>query len=169
MDFQDIFHSSPSATGIPPCEIYVDAEGDWYFKGNQITREDILELFYENLHLTSDHKYLIEWRNQRCLLDVADTPFVIAAADRPKADAAQDDAILLRLRHVAGSERLDPASLWVGADNVLYCHIRQGQWVARFSRPAYYQLAQWIEEDPQSGQFYLTVGGMKYAVGSSEP
>lgn len=165
VDFKDIFSPSSGTAEIAPCEIHVDAEGDWYYEGNKITREDILELFYDNLHPTEDGQYLIEWQNQRCLLEVADTPFVIGSVDR--AETRSNERILLRLRHISAPEELDPAGLWVGAENVLYCRIRQGRWVARFSRPAYYQLAQWIEEDPQNGQFFLPVGGTKYLIAST--
>lgn len=169
MDLKDVLPPTADTAEIAPCDISVDLEGNWSYRGNQITREDILELFYDNLQLTADGKYLIEWQNQRCLLEVADTPFVIAAVDRPHPDVPAEDKILLRLRHLTGVEQLDPAGLWVGADNVLYCRIRQNRWLARFSRPAYYQLAQWIEQDPQSGQFYLLTGGTRYSIGSSAP
>ncbi len=165
MDLKDVLPPTADTAEIAPCDISVDLEGNWSYRGNQITREDILELFYDNLQLTADGKYLIEWQNQRCLLEVADTPFVIGSVDR--AETSSNDRILLRLRHISAPEELDPAGLWVGADNVLYCRIRQGRWVARFSRPAYYQLAQWIEEDPQKGQFFLPVGGTKYLIAST--
>jgi hypothetical protein len=40
---------------------------------------------------------------------------------------------------------------------------------ARFSRPAYYQLAQWIDEDPDAGGFCLNVGGKNYPIRMEEP
>jgi hypothetical protein len=36
---------------INPCHIHVDNEGDWYYQGNRIIREEILKLFYDNLQL----------------------------------------------------------------------------------------------------------------------
>jgi len=40
---------------------------------------------------------------------------------------------------------------------------------ARFSRPAYYQLAQWIDEDPGTGGFSLRVGGRRFPIRMEEP
>lgn len=168
MDLDKIFKGTKSSAGIVSCEIYVDAEGDWYHQGNRITREDILELFYQNLHLTTDGKYLIEWQQNRCLLEVEDTPLVVAAVDRPNSGDAENDQIFLRFRHLPDSEALVPTTLWVGKDNILYCHCRQGQFPARFSRPAYYQLAQWITEDTGSGEFYIAIGNKKYFISTSE-
>jgi hypothetical protein len=68
------------------------------------------------------------------------------------------------LRHLQGFETLDPSTLKVGKDNVLYCRIRKGIFPARFSRAAYYRLAQWIEEDAGAGSFYLTLNGNRYTI-----
>jgi hypothetical protein len=50
----------------------------------------------------------------------------------------------------------------------LYCKIRNGKFRARFSRPSYYQLAQHILEDPESGRFYLSMNGNTYYIQDHE-
>jgi hypothetical protein len=63
---------------------------------------------------------------------------------------------------------LDPATLEVGRDNVLYCRIRGARFSARFSRPAYYQLARFIEEDADGTGFYIELNGTVYPVKAGE-
>ncbi|MDY0041888.1 MAG: DUF1285 domain-containing protein, partial [Desulforhabdus sp.] len=75
---------------LPPCEIYVDAEGEWFHKGNKITRSDIIELFYENLTHTLEGEFLIEWKGRQCRLEVADTPFVVSRADRSSSEQGRE-------------------------------------------------------------------------------
>jgi uncharacterized protein len=145
--------------------ITVDAEGDWYYQGNKIIRPDILEFFCEHLRLNADGDYMLEWRQNRCLLKVEDTPLVITRVDRMRAEPPEQERILLVLKHLRSRELLDPASLVVGKDNVLYCKVRAGHFPARFSRPAYYQLTEWIEQDPETGGFYLELNQQRHAIG----
>ncbi|MGD9506072.1 MAG: hypothetical protein AB7W37_14245 [Syntrophobacteraceae bacterium] len=169
MDLESIMteHGLGSAA-MSPCGIHVDEEGVWYYQGVEITRENIVQLFYENLHITSEGAFYIEWRGQRCALDSADTPFVIVDVQRTEPSKDGSEAILLSLRHLRVSEKLDPGTLYVGKDNVLYCRIRGGAFPARFSRPAYYRLAEWIEQDQDSGEFQLVLGVNRYLVACAE-
>ena len=150
--------------GAPSCQVYVDEEGEWYHKGSRIFRRDILQLFYE--HMVPDDKegYLIRWQGRECRVDAADTPFVVTRVDAEGMRGSSPESIRLTFKHLEETERLDPDSLWVGEGNVPYCRIRGGLFRARFSRPAYYQLAQWIGEGPDTGQFYLETGGHRFPV-----
>jgi len=164
LDLQDLLNGTEqSAEAIVPCEIYVDEEAEWFHRGAKIIREDILELFYEHITYSEKHGYLIEWRNSRCALDVADTPFVISRVDRI-AESQDHARVLLTLRHIKNPEPLAPATLRVGEHNVLYCRVRDGKFPARFSRPAYYQLAEWIAEERDSGRFFLEINGTKHYI-----
>lgn len=154
---------APEATEIEPSDIYVDAEGDWYNQGSKIFREEIVGLFLRNLHILPDGAFFIELRQKRCSLKAEDTPFVIAGVDRVEIGGSKEE-ILLRLRHLPAAEPLDPTTLYVGKDNVLYCRIHGGEMPARFSRPAYYQFAEWIKEDSLTGEFYVELGGRRYSI-----
>jgi hypothetical protein len=57
-----------------------------------------------------------------------------------------------------GTERLDPKTLVFKDSNVPYCRVRNGL-AARFSRPAYYQLTEFIEYDASDDAYYLAVDG----------
>jgi len=165
LSLKDILPANEAEGEIPLCEIHVDDEGDWFHKGNKIIREDILEFFYENLSRTSEGEFLIEWQGSRCRLEAADTPFVISRVDRGSQEQGKDE-IFLTFRHLQQAESLAPETLQVGRQNVLYCQIRNGQFPARFSRPAYYQLAEWIQEDAGDGTYYLELNQKKFTIQS---
>jgi uncharacterized protein len=148
--------------------IYVDQEGDWYYQENKITREDILELFLTNLRPVSDGTFVIDWMGHRCTLDVVDTPLIVSRVDRVQPEGEKHEEILIRLKHLPDPEVLDPSTLKVEEGNIPYCSVRNGQFRARFSRPAYYQLTAWIEQDPDTGVFYLELNGRQYPVGTAD-
>jgi len=82
LDLDTILGSTDLNAKILPCEIFVDEEGEWFHKGNRIIRDDILDLFYENLAITPEGRFIINWRGKHCMLEAADTPFVISRVDR---------------------------------------------------------------------------------------
>jgi hypothetical protein len=100
------------------------------------------------------------WIDERYHADVEieDTPYVVTSVH---ADSAQSLSIEL---NDGTTEGLDPDTLEVGAGNVLYCAVKQGTEWARFLRPAYYQLAHFIEE-PAPGRFLLRCGGTTHTIG----
>jgi hypothetical protein len=155
---------APQSPQIPSSGIFVDEEGDWYHEGNKLFREGVLHLFLESLTIDADGRWIIDCGGTRCTLDVADTPLVIARVDRgPHPEDPAREVIALRFKHLPDEEELDPRTLTVGENNVMYCRVRGGRFPARFSRPAYYQLASWVEEDGE-GTFYLELNGSRYPV-----
>jgi len=160
--------TSPVALeGVPPCEISVDTEGNWYFEGNEITRTDILRTLLESVIVMEENTYGLEWEGKFCLLDTEDTPFVVSRVDR-KVDAS-GEVILLTFKHLPGEEALDPSTLHANRENVLYCRIREGRFTARFLRPAYYQLAERIEEEAGEEKFYLELNGIRHYIDMPDP
>jgi len=144
----------------PPCMIFVDKDGVWFHKGAPITHQGFLQLFYDSLYEDGHGNYIIKFKDQVCRLDVEDTPFVVLSVDYSSGEKEEKDCIVLRL--IDGTkERLDPGSLFVGSEHVLYCKIKNGEFNARFSRPSYYQLAQYIEEEAKTGRFFVSLNGEK--------
>ena len=147
---------------IPPCMIYVDKDGKWFHKGAPIIHRDLLALFYESLDVDAQGHYIIKFKDQVCRLDVEDTPYVILATDFvPSPSHGEKDRFLLNLIDDS-REDLVPQTLWIGPEHVPYCKIRNGKFKARFSRGAYYQLARHLEQDPESGQYFLGLNHKKY-------
>ena len=138
---------------LPPCEIYIDTDGNWFHKGAQIIRKDIIKFFYEHMELDEHGRYIISWRDEKCVVYVADTAFFVQRVDKT------DGNFLLYISDET-QEKLDPQSLYIGKDNVLYCKIKDGKFPARFLRPAYYQITKYIEEE--NGKFFLKVDNKRY-------
>jgi hypothetical protein len=147
---------------IELCGIRVDENGDWFYEGSKIFRPDILEEFYSKLDQLPTGEFTLSDPKGRCILEVADTPFVISRADLEK-DKQGSERILIRFKNISLFETLDPATLETGKENVLYCRVLEGRFAARFSRPAYYQIAEFIQEEPDRG-FYLELNGRRYFI-----
>jgi uncharacterized protein len=151
----------------PPCDIRIDKNGIWYFKGAEMIRKEIVQLFYQHLNREESGRYTIEMPNDRCYLYVEDVPFVVKAV-YPEAASAEVKAIQLYLNDET-LEELNPASLRIGKDNILYCSVKCNRFDARFSRASYYQIANFIEQDSGSNRFYLNLNEEKFIISSGDP
>lgn len=152
---------------LEPCGIRIDEDGDWFYNGSRIFRPEILETLYEKLELSPAGEYILSDFKGRCLLEVADTPFVVSRVDLER-DGAGGERIMIRFKNIPRTEILDPRTLKTGKDNVLYCTMAQGGFPARFSRPAYYQLADFIGEEESGEGFFIELGGLRHPINSSE-
>jgi len=130
-------------------------------------RADIVSHLCQHLRREeSSGLYIIQLGKQRCYLEVEDTPLVVTSVlpqeQREEADQAE---LFLAIKHLSINQPLKPKTLWVGRDNVLYCKVMENTIPARFLRPAYYQLAEFIHEDKEEHRFYLLLGGKRYYIG----
>ncbi len=146
---------------LPPCLIFIDKEGLWYHKGVEMIRRDFIRLFYENMEMDSQDRYVISWGGKRCYVDVEDTAFVVRNVAFQDAIGDADARIRLYLSDDS-KEDLAPETLHVGEENVLYCRVKNAAFPARFNRAAYYRLAAHIEEE--NNTFYLPLNGKKYKI-----
>jgi len=144
---------------LPPCFIFIDKEGRWFHKGAEMIHRDIVRLFYENIAVDSLGRYVVRLGNESCYLEVEDTPFVVQRVRLQDNGGSQDLWLFLS---DDTEEALDPETLFVGEENVLYCTVKQGRFSARFHRPAYYQIAEFVEED-EAG-FHLPLNGRKHFI-----
>lgn len=150
-------------------EIRIDREGVWSYRGVEMIRNDIVQYFYQHLHRDSQGNYQIELDQERCSIHVEDVPFVVrsvSAEFSPTDDRPQKLIIALSDGCV---EELDPETLRIGVKDVLYCRVREREHEARFSRQAYYQLAEYIEYDPRRDRYFLAIGGHPYALSANQP
>jgi len=156
-----------SGLEMPPGQgtIRIDPEGAWSYKGVEITRRDLIAYFYRNLCQDESGHYFIEIGRQRCDLDVADTAYVVWTV---RWDNSRSPGESVRLHLSDDSfEDLDPATLRIGRDNVLYCRVKQLLFEARFSRSGYYQLVQHIQYDPDRDACFLSLGGQRHYIADS--
>jgi hypothetical protein len=150
----------------PACAIRIDKEGIWYYGDKEISRKEVVFFFYKNLTRDQKGRYLIELENERCYVEVEDTPFVVRSAQKMVSEGKNHEIICLALSD-GTSERLDPATLLVGRENVLYCTIKSGVFSARFSRAAYYQIADYIEYDVTRDAYFIPLNGQSFYIQNS--
>ncbi len=146
---------------LPPCLILIDKEGRMFHEGAEMTNKGINGFLLSKLSLNGQGQYIIELKDQKCWVEVEDTPLVI---QRVTEDGSGNPVLSLT---DGREEPLDPALVWTGPKNVLYTKVRQGTIPARFNRPAYYQAAEWIRETDHG--FALVVGGRMYPIQEGHP
>lgn len=138
---------------IPPCHIRIDKEGTWYYHDLPIINKKIYLYLNECLARDSSGRYILSMNGENCYLEVEDTPFVIqevVASPNPN----HPTSLLLKLND-GTEETLKVETLKVGQDNVLYCKVKEARYEARLLRSAYYQLAQFLQQDEKG--YYLLV------------
>jgi len=141
---------------IPPCNIRIDKDGNWYYRGAPMIRKDIYLFFNRHIEKDPNGRYLLHIDDQKCYLEVEDTPFVIKRVDR-----VDDFKVLL---NDATQEALSLDTLWVGRNSVLYCKVKDKRFDARFGRAPYYQLAKYIEYDKKKDKYFVLSNEKQYYI-----
>ncbi len=149
-----------SSAYIGEIEIYVDKEGNWYYKGIEATREDIVKIFMERLVKLPNGKFGLKEGEKVFKIDVEDTPFV-ATGIKVINKGKSIERIFVKLKWVDEEKEIDPASIRVGKDNVLYFNLKDSDVKIRLLRPAYMELANFIHEDENKG-YYIEVSDKRY-------
>ncbi len=142
------------------CKISIDKEGRWFYDKRQITHPAVLETFYNALEKDAEGRYRIVLGDEFCYIDVEDTPFVVQSVSR------RDNGEYEIFLNNGKCEALDPNSLRIGKNNVLYARLSNGMNV-RFSRKAYYSLALDMEQ-MENGDIVLSSGGKSYIIYSNK-
>ncbi|NOT53213.1 MAG: DUF1285 domain-containing protein [Deltaproteobacteria bacterium] len=147
----------------PTRKISFGKDGWWYANDERIHNRRINLLFSQHLRKTAEgtHEIAIGW--DRVTVEIDDTPYVIT---RVSGDAEQ--GFTLRLNDES-EEALDPHTLHVGQEHVLYCRVKGQAHPARFLRPAYYQLTAYMEEDSTTRSYMLKVGDRLFPIDAVEP
>jgi len=140
----------------PWCRIRIDYEGRWFYEGQEIINPGVLRTFYEALESCDDGRYRIVLGHEICYVEVEDTPFVVMTL---RGDNTQGFTLIL---NGGQTYTLDPSTLTIGRDNIIYTQLPGGMPV-RLSRPAYYLLAMAMEESPD-GEIFLRVGQHIYPI-----
>lgn len=122
----------------------------------------VYRAFFDHITRTTDGRLHADCLGERCWIEPEDAPFVVQGIDIA-ADGSRAKLVL-----TGGiEEALDPATLEVGRDNVLYARVKDGAFPARFTRKAYYELARHIT--PRNGAFVLELGGKAWAIAGAPP
>jgi hypothetical protein len=142
----------------PTRKISFGKDGWWYANDERIQNRRINLLFSQHLRktLTGEYEIAIGWDKVTVVID--DAPYVVT-------QVAGDPAcgFIIRLNDES-EEALDPTTLSIGEENVLYCRVKGGEHTARFLRSAYYQLAEHVQRDEETGMFLLRTGHASYPI-----
>ena len=130
-------------------------DGNWYSDEERIDNPRIALLFSKSIQRNPDGSYFLKVAEERASISVEDTPYVVKSIED---DGKGGFNLVL---NDESHEALDPPSLEVGPENVLYARVKGGQFRARFLRPAYYHLSENFESD-DSGHFFLKMGRNRY-------
>lgn len=142
----------PPELSLP--KLRVDVDGLWYDDDVvEITHPGILANLRENLRRDAEG-YFIQTR-LRIPVMVDDVPWVITRVER-RADA------LHGILNDGTETTIDPASLRIGPGDVPYCAVKGGEFEARLSRAATFQLLALGEYDERTGRGALRLGGREY-------
>jgi uncharacterized protein len=132
-------------------------DGNWYSDAERIDNPRIALLFSQSIRRDPDGSYYLQVAEERAPITVEDTPYVVCAVE----DDGRGGFTIVTNDEVR--EALDPTTLEVGADNVLYCTVKGGAFRARFLRPAYYHVAEnFLSDDGET--FAILVGRRRYPI-----
>jgi len=131
-------------------------DGRWYSDDEPINNARIAKLFSKCLKQVDDGRWQIAMADERAFVEIQDTPWVVTSV---AGDAARGFTIRL---NDDTEEPLATDALTVGEANVLYTRVKDGRYVARFLRPAYYQLAPALAE--HDGRFVLETAGRRIEI-----
>ena len=144
-------------TAISSGRIKFGKDGRWYSDDEPIPNRAITRLFSRTLTILPDGRARLELGEDRADVIIEDTPWVVVAVD---GDPARGFSVVL---NDETRETLDPGSLRVGAENVLYCRVKGAAHEARFLRPAYYELMRHAEAGAD-GAVVLRIRGRRVAI-----
>ncbi len=142
--------------------ITIDREGTWYYRGAEMFRKDILSLFFESLDKDEEGNYFVRMSGEKHYITVEDTPYVVKTVHKCTGATEDNDDTIEILLTDGNTETLDISTLHIGQDNVLYCNVKKGTFDARFSRAAYYQIAEHIDYDEISDSYTINLNGCEY-------
>ena len=151
-DSADVFDATPFL------RLVIDKDGRWFQNGAEIIHPHIYRQFCAMLEHAPDGGYQVRMGKEICRVEVEDAPFVV---QRVEDMDGNEVSILL---NDGTTEKLDPEGFWIGAHNAPYCTVKQGGFHARFSRPAYYQIAQHIEQGEKDDEFFLVLGATRVRI-----
>ncbi|HOO55985.1 MAG TPA: DUF1285 domain-containing protein [bacterium] len=144
-----------------PAEIIIDKNCNWTANGMQMVNEKIFKLFCESLVKEGD-SYFIRIGNQENPVIVEDVPFCVKHVFLENTAEGKD--VLRLLLNDQRMADLEPESLRSLNKESVYCRINGSNMEAKFSREAITQLGNFIELDPESGEFFLELNSKKYFI-----
>jgi hypothetical protein len=147
MEDDKVFDASPHL------KLFIDKDGQWFQNDAKIIHPQIYKLFNENLRKRNDGSYELSLGREICTVEVEDAPFVVSRVHTPESAPVKVEL------NDGTVETFDPDNFWIGPENTPYCLVKDGEFHARFSRPAYYQIAKYIKTGDSENEFVFDING----------
>ena len=134
---------------------FIDKRGNWFQDGIKIQHR--LTYLYNNKLLQRDDEshYYLDEGSGKLYIEVEDTPFVVKMIDKQ----GEDFYIVL---NDETKEKLDLKTLSINDENVPYAKIKDGNFEARFTRPAYYEFMKYLKKE--GDDYYIVSNGNKHVL-----
>jgi hypothetical protein len=137
----------------------IDDEGRFLHLGEPITHARTLRVLWRSLARAPDGRWLVRVGHESAYVEVGETPYKV----RGVVEGAPGDAPELLLSD-GTRERLDPATLSLGADGVFRCRVKGGE-RARFTRAGQLAFGFAVDEDPRgTGRYAISIGGVRWPI-----
>lgn len=122
-------------------ELRIDAEGEWYWEGNRLTRPEVISLFVHHLERHQDGSYWVHYKGQEYPVTVEGVPFFAEAIEETRADGITTG---FKVRLKGGREvELPEGVIEIGDDGTPYVSLL-GPHDTKLSRSAYWQLSRYL-------------------------
>jgi len=132
---------------------FIDKRGNWFQDGIKIQHR--LTYLYNNKLLSRDDKgrYYLDEGSGKLYIEVEDTPFMVKMVDK----RGEDFYVIL---NDETREKLELDTLCISKENIPYIRVKNGEFEARFLRPAYYEFMKYLKK--QGDNYYITSKGAKH-------
>ncbi len=143
--------------------LFLDKEGRWFHEGVEITHGRTRLLFSKSIRRDPTGKYHVHVGPESAEVIVEDAPYTIKSVTiQEEPDGLPKDYIL----HLNDEtqELLEPGSLVVSEQNVMYCRVKGGSERARFLRAAYYQICVKLQYDETNDRYWLPCRDRKITI-----
>ena len=122
-------------------------------------------MFAQRIHREDDGRYYVRAGQECALVEVEDTPYMVLSVTVNMTDNEVPESYLLLLNDKT-EESLDPSSLFIRQDNVMYCKVKNGCETARFLRPAYYQICEQVRDGENENDYWIPWKGRRIPITS---
>lgn len=131
----------------------IDKRGNWFQDGIKIQHR--LTYLYNNKLLKRDDEgnYFLDEGSGKLYIKVEDTPFVVKMVHKKGED------YYLGLNDET-EEKLDLNTLRINNENIPYAKVKNGEFDARFTRPAYYEFMRDLKKDGDN--YYILTNGEEH-------
>jgi uncharacterized protein len=144
-------------------EYCIDGLGRWFCEGNLVSDAALFRMLSRTLFVQNG-RYFIRCEGETHPVNVADVPLWIRyvhVRTNPEGTGALE-GVEIELED-GRREALDAETVTVGRDGTaLYTVATPRRLPARFGKTAYYEMARYLQQDSETGPFYVVIGGKRF-------